>query len=257
MNGGLSVEDPVCGMTVQEATAKGRVRYRDRDYYFCSVHCAEKFRQAPASYLQSQALSETPVESYVCPMCPQVREFHPAPCPSCGMALEREVVLLSSQTEYICPMHPEVVGSGPGNCPQCGMVLEANVPSSERPDDSELHDMTRRLWVTLILTLAIFFLAMVPMVLTRLAPVISVRSNQWIQLLLSTPVVLLGGWPFFQRAWNSIVLARLNMFTLIGIGTAAAYLYSLAGVLRPEMFPRVYEVNRAKWASISKQLRRL
>ena len=185
--------------------------------------------------------------SYVCTMCPEVRESGPGVCPSCGMVLEHEPVSFGSPPSYTCPMHPEIVRSEPGTCPLCGMALEARAPAAGELENPELRYMTRRLWVSLLLTLPILFLAMGPMLPVRFPSPPWIRSSsQWIELILATPVVLWGGWPFFQRAWNSIVSMRLNMFTLIGIGTGTAYLYSLAAVLRPEIFPAPYRGERGE-----------
>ena len=240
--------DPVCGMAVWPETAAERVSYQGRDYYFCSAHCAEKFRQAPRDCLQPRVPQMEPDgdDSYLCPMCPEVRESSPGACPSCGMALEREPVSAVVMTEYVCPMHPEIVRSEPGACPLCGMALEARAASTEEPENPELRYMTLRFWVGLILTLPVLGLAMGPMLPIRFPSLPGMRSTQWIELILATPVVLWCGWPFFQRAWRSIVSRRLNMFTLIGMGTGAAYLYSLVAVFRSQMFPTPYRGERGE-----------
>ncbi len=254
------IKDPVCGMAVDSATAKQRRAHGGQTYYFCSQHCAEKFEAAPEKFLQAPARSsgivtlgakpvsasasvehhpEAPAKTdYVCPMCPEVREIEPGACPRCGMALEPEAPVTAKRVEYTCPMHPEIVRPGPGSCPICGMALEPRTVSIEAEENPELRDMTRRLWISLALTLPLLGIAMADML-----PGMPVQHAlpagwlPWIELLLATPVVLWGGWPFFQRGWSSIVNRSTNMFTLIALGTGAAYAYSVAATLAPGIFP--------------------
>ena len=177
--------------------------------------------------------------AYVCPMCPEVRETKPGPCPTCGMALEPETPLV--KTEYTCPMHAEIVRSEPGNCPICGMALEPRVVSAAEEEHPELRDMMRRFWVSLVLTAPLFALAMADML-----PGMRVEGGlpngwlPWLELILATPVVLWGGWPFFERGWASIVNRSANMFTLIAMGTGVAYGYSLIATLAPGIFPQSF-----------------
>ena len=176
---------------------------------------------------------------YTCPMHPEVRQPGPGTCPKCGMALEPVTVAPpAARTEYVCPMHPEVVRPEPGSCPKCGMALEPRVASGEEEKNPELVDMSRRFWVGLVITVPLLILAMGDYLpghpLERLA---SARALQWLELVLATPVVLWGGWPFFVRFWRSLVNRSLNMFTLIGLGVAVAYLYSLVATLMPGIFP--------------------
>src|SRR5437016_2206020 len=254
------IKDPVCGMAVDPATAKQRRAHGGQTYYFCSQHCAEKFEAAPEKFLQAPARSSGLVmlgakpmaartsdepypaapakRGYVCPMCPEVREIEPGACPRCGMALEPEAPVIAKRVEYTCPMHPEIVRPGPGSCPICGMALEPRTVSIEAEENPELRDMTRRLWISLALTLPLLGIAMADML-----PGMPVQHAlpagwlPWIELLLATPVVLWGGWPFFQRGWSSIVNRSTNMFTLIALGTGAAYAYSVAATLAPGIFP--------------------
>jgi Cu+-exporting ATPase len=257
------VKDPVCGMTVNPATAKHTLEHAGKAYYFCCGHCAEKFRANPQTYLAPAAppagmhvvsimpapvraasavetqLAASPVrDNYVCPMCPEVRETKPGPCPSCGMALEPELPAASTRVEYTCPMHPEIVRSGPGSCPICGMALEPRTVTATEEDNPELRDMTRRFWISLLLTAPLLAVAMADML-----PGMPVQHAlptgwlPWIELLLATPVVLWGGSPFFQRGWTSIVNRSTNMFTLIAMGTGVAYLYSLVAIVFPQIFP--------------------
>ena len=254
------IKDPVCGMAVDPATAKQHRAHAGQTYYFCCQHCAEKFEAAPEKFLQAPARSsgivtlgakpvsasasvehhpEAPAKTdYVCPMCPEVREIEPGACPRCGMALEPEAPVIAKRVEYTCPMHPEIVRPGPGSCPICGMALEPRTVSIEAEENPELRDMTRRLWISLALTLPLLGIAMADML-----PGMPVQHAlpagwlPWIELLLATPVVLWGGWPFFQRGWSSIVNRSTNMFTLIALGTGAAYAYSVAATLAPGIFP--------------------
>ena len=175
--------------------------------------------------------SPDPTSDYVCPMCPEVRQSGPGACPSCGMALEPETVALSTATHYTCPMHPQIDELAPGNCPICGMALEPKTVVAEN-DNPELRDMLRRFWVSLVFTVPLLFLAMAPM----FSMVFHFAALPWVELGLATPVVLWCGWPFFERAWASLVNRSTNMFTLIGLGVGVAYLYSLAAVLMPSKF---------------------
>ncbi len=176
--------------------------------------------------------------AYVCPMCPEVRQIGPGPCPKCGMALDPESPALpASKTEYTCPMHPEILRSEPGSCPICGMALEPRTVTVEE-ENPELRDMTRRFWISLALTAPLLAIAMGSM----LSPHTFMASPwnwglPWLELLLSTPVVLWGGWPFFQRGWASVVNRSTNMFTLIAMGTGVAYLFSVVATLFPRIFP--------------------
>ncbi len=189
--------------------------------------------------------------SYVCPMDPEVRENKPGPCPKCGMALEAEFIspFPATKTEYICPMHPEIVRQEPGSCPLCGMALEPRTVTLEEEANPELEDMTRRFWISAVLSVPVLFLAMSDMIPGQpVQHAVSFRLLSWIQLLLATPVVLWGGWPFFERGWTSIINRSLNMFTLIAIGVGAAYLYSLAAMLFPSLFPDAFRSHGGELA---------
>ncbi|PYV50300.1 MAG: cadmium-translocating P-type ATPase [Acidobacteria bacterium] len=171
-------------------------------------------------------------------MCPEVRESKPGACPSCGMALEPEFQEVLTKVEYTCPMHPEIVRDQPGSCPICGMALEPRTVTATEEDNPELRDMTRRFWISVALAVPLLAIAMVDMLpgmpVQRLLPG---AWLPWIELLLATPVVLWGGWPFFERGWASIVNRSTNMFTLIAIGTGVAYFYSFVATVFPEIFP--------------------
>ena len=175
-------------------------------------------------------------------MDPEVRESKPGACPKCGMALEPAAPSAPAvKTEYVCPMHPEIVRPEPGFCPICGMALEPRTVTLEEEANPELVDMTRRFWISLVLTAPISFLAMSDMIPGQpLQRIVSPQLLNWLQLLLATPVVLWGGWPFFQRGWASIVNRSLNMFTLIAIGVGTAYVYSVVATLFPHVFPESF-----------------
>jgi Cu+-exporting ATPase len=182
-------------------------------------------------------------------MCDGVVSDKPGACPKCGMALERNPAYAEKQqTVYTCPMHPEIREDKPGNCPICGMTLEP-VTASEAPDEdnAELKDMTRRFWIGLALTLPVLVLSMgeVAPGLRELLASLGKTSVVWAQFILSTPVVLWAGWPFFERGARSLVTRHLNMFTLISMGTGAAYLYSVVATLFPSLFPNSFRMNGA------------
>jgi P-type Cu+ transporter len=178
---------------------------------------------------------------YICPMCPEVRQLGPGPCPSCGMSLEPETPLPTAKVEYTCPMHPEVVRSEPGACPICGMALEPRTVTAHEEENPELRDMSRRFWVGVALTTPLLAIAMGSMFGYKLR--IDLDLNGFIinlpriEFALATPVVLWGGWPFFERFWTSLVNRSFNMFTLIGLGTGVAYLYSVVATFAPKIFP--------------------
>ena len=233
-------------MEVDPQHAPATVEHGHRTYYFCCEGCASRFQADPEGILQrSDAASPSPTgpsASYFCPMCPDVRAARPGSCPSCGMSLEPDhEALTSAQIQYTCPMHPEVTQSGPGSCPTCGMALEARTVSVVEESNPELEGMLRRFWISTALTVPVFLLAMSEMIPGRPThTLISMGTLQWIQFFLATPVVLWGGWPFFQRGWQSVVHRSPNMFTLIAMGTGASYGYSLVAITLPEIFPAAY-----------------
>jgi len=170
-------------------------------------------------------------------MCPEVREDGPATCPKCGMALEPEAPSVPTRTQYTCPMHPEIIRDEPGDCPICGMALEATTVTLEEEENPELVDMTRRFWVGGILTVPLVIVAMGEFLGISFEWLATPRTLSWLELVLATPVVLWGGWPFFVRAWQSVINRSLNMFTLIGLGTGVAYSYSVVATAAPGIFP--------------------
>ena len=266
-------KDPICGMTVDEATALSA----ERDgglFYFCSEHCRKKFLAQPqpaGSEVASgcagketdekhgtdhdhshhghehAAVNPSAAAKYFCPMCPGVESDQPRDCPKCGMALERNPLWkpAASATIYTCPMHPEIEQDRPGDCPKCGMALEPKTPAADDPaEDKEIRSLSRKFWVGLVLTLPVFFIAM-----AHIIPGLDVEAwisksvSKWIEFALTTPVVLWAGGMFFSRGWRSIVNRSLNMFTLIAVGVGAAYLYSLVAVLMPGIFPASFRQN--------------
>ena len=240
--------DPVCGMSTDNRDQFIPHRHGDETYYFCSEHCLEKFTANPGAYNKEQkddnpedVRNHAPKKGniYTCPMHPEVKEDGPGSCPKCGMALE-PLTPVAVKVEYTCPMHPEIVQDEPGSCPKCGMALEPRdiAPDAEEKN-AEYEDMRRRFIVGAILTIPLVVIAMRDMLpggylLEQLA---GDRTLGWLELILSTPVVLWAGWPFYVRAVQSVFNRSLNMFTLIGLGVSVAYVYSLVGVLFPEIFP--------------------
>jgi Cu+-exporting ATPase len=176
--------------------------------------------------------------AYTCPMHPEVRQGHPGNCPKCGMALEPVTAAPPvTKVEYTCPMHPQIVRDAPGNCPICGMALEPRTVTGGEVPSPELVDMTRRFWIAALLALPVFLVAMSDLLPGRPLHFLDMRLLNWVQLVLATPVVLWCGWPFFERAGASVIHRSLNMFTLIALGTGAAYLYSLPATVAPGIFP--------------------
>ena len=236
--------DPVCGMTVTPDDAAGQFEHRGDTYYFCSTHCLERFRESPDRFLEPGLTSAQPPAAegieYTCPMDPEVRQIGPGACPKCGMALEPVEAQAETRVEYTCPMHPDIVRSEPGACPICGMALEPRTVTVEA-ENPELADMTRRFRISSLLTLPLLAFMVSDMLPGRpIERALGARAVTWLQFVLATPVVLWGGWPFFVRGWASIVNRHLNMFTLIAIGTGAAFAYSVAATVVPGIFPDAF-----------------
>ncbi len=267
-------KDPICGMTVDEATSL-RAERDGQTFYFCSEHCRQKFLAQPAPQLltiqkhhrmeekhsapehskheahihgsesgcENGATTEmkpSPAAKYFCPMCEGVESDEPGDCPKCGMALEKNPAWKpAGKVIYTCPMHPEIEQDEPGDCPICGMALEPKTVTRDTEEESgELRDMTRRFRIGAALTLPVFLLAMAHLAPgLRLDSIIPESVSLWLQFILSTPVVLWAGWPFFKRGWRSLKTMNLNMFTLIAIGVGTAYVYSAVAMLFPDLFP--------------------
>lgn len=244
----VMIKDPVCGMAIEPSTAGYNYTYKDHTYYFCSEHCEKKFADHPQDYLIpksstcSTGTCDIHQQIYTCPMHPEIKQNKPGSCPKCGMALEPEGVdITSSKTEYVCPMHPEVIQDHPGNCPKCGMALEPRTAVIEE-DNPELIDMSRRFWVSAVLSLPVFLLAMIADLMPSLLPeTLSMTNVQWIEFILATPVVLWGGWPFYVRGVQSVITRNLNMFTLIALGVSVAWLFSVVALLFPGIFPQTMQ----------------
>lgn len=210
-----AVVDPVCGMKVDPDNAAGSFEYQGKTYYFCSTHCLHRFRENPESFLN--------------------------PAPQQLIGITRQPKQVARDEKYTCPMHSEIVRDGPGSCPICGMALEPVTVSLDQEENPELIEMTRRFWISVILTIPVFALGMSDLIPGQpLQQLVSMRTLQWVQLILASPVVLWCGWPFFVRAWESIVNRSLNMFTLIGLGVAVGYLFSVIAVVMPSVFPHSF-----------------
>jgi Cu+-exporting ATPase len=238
---GLAI-DPVCGMRVDpERPPGGAMEIGGRKVAFCSARCRAKFAASPTEF---DRIADAPAETagergkFTCPMHPEVRQDGPGACPRCGMALERETPLPSDRTEYVCPMHPEIVRDAPGSCPICGMALEPRTAAVGEEKNPELQDMSRRLWVSAVLTVPTVIIAMSDLVRGEASrALISPDLAVWIELGCSAPVVLWGGWPFFERGWQSVRSGHLNMFTLIALGTATAFGFSVFATFLPTLLP--------------------
>ncbi len=202
-------KDPVCGMDVDPHTATFRATYQGRTYYFCSAGCRTRFQAEPQRYLEPQAAEPVP-----------------------------------EGTIYTCPMHPEVRQVGPGACPICGMALEPVMATADAGPNPELADMTRRFWISVALTVPLMILGMGIELVGLKLPVSGAALN-WVQFALATPVVLWAGWPFLERGWRSVLSLNLNMFTLIGLGTAVAWLYSVVATIAPGIFPHAFRMGDA------------
>lgn len=231
--------DPVCGMKVDPSRSAGSAKFDSKTYYFCSKGCLDKFQAEPRQYLKgTKNIARQEVRNHS-------KDAHA--CCGGGSHSGKRVVDTSttagkdsstgSSTEYTCPMHPRIIQNEPGDCPICGMALEPLTIAAEE-ENPELVDMTRRFWFSTILAVPVLMLAMTADLLPALLPEgLSMRIVQWIEFGLATPVVLWGGWPFFVRGWKSVRTWNLNMFTLIGLGVSVAWLYSVAALMFPQIFP--------------------
>jgi len=207
--------DPVCGMAVT-AASEHRSVHQGNTYLFCSPGCKRKFDAEPARYAAASASSGAALHWHASASSPAVPQA-PAAAPG---------------TIYTCPMHPEIRQDHPGTCPKCGMTLEPLLPDLDE-DNPELRDFSRRFWWTLPLTLVVLALAM----LGERLHLMDMATQSWVELVLSLPIVLWAGWPFFSRGWQSLVNRSPNMWTLIGLGTGAAFVYSVVATVAPELFP--------------------
>jgi Cu+-exporting ATPase len=217
-------KDPVCGMLVDPQKPAAKIEYGGTPYFFCSKGCAEKFEKEPQKYLAAQDKAAKESASHA---GHDDHSIHAA-------AATNPASAATQGTRYTCPMHPQIVQIGPGSCPICGMALEPKDAFAEVEADPEYDSMFRRCWVSAALSLPVLLIAMFGD--TLMLPLSSGARN-WLEFVLATPVVLWGGWPFFHRFWSSIVNRSPNMFTLIALGTGAAYLDSVAATLFPQIFP--------------------
>ncbi|WP_445259276.1 heavy metal translocating P-type ATPase [Nocardioides aurantiacus] len=215
-----AVVDPVCGMQVDPAATDHHAVHDGETFHFCSAHCQAKFTANPDQFLNHDIVSEA---------------GHPSHSVTPGNEQSG-----SADVEYTCPMHPEIRQMGPGPCPICGMALEPVTVTADTGPSAELTDMTRRFWISLILSLPVIVLEMGGHLFPALHDVISPKASVWTQFVLATPVVLWGGWPFFQRGWTSVKTMKLNMFTLIAMGTGVAWLFSVVATLAPGVFPDAF-----------------
>jgi len=253
--------DPVCGMEVPE-DKDIHTEHAGEIYSFCSDSCLAKFTASPEQYLHdkespdtkedhtgcsqhaSHVAPGTPADQadesaiYTCPMHPEVEQQGPGSCPKCGMALELKTLsTIVTKTEYTCPMHPEIVRDHPGSCPKCGMALEPRTVEAEE-DSHELDDMTRRFWVSALFAIPVLFSAMAAEFWPEgMAELINPNLRQWLEMVVSAPVVIWGGWIFYVRAVQSVISRNLNMFTLIGLGVSVAWTYSVIATVAPGIFP--------------------
>ena len=214
--------DVVCGMMVEPAKAAGTSEYEGKRYFFCGKGCKAKFDAEPEKYVKPGfGTRDSGFEEHRTSAIPNPESRIP-----------------TAATKWTCPMHPEIVRDAPGACPICGMALEPLTITAEEPENEELRDMTRRFWTGVALTIPTLSIGMAELIPGRpLEQVLSPAVGAWTQLVVATPVVLWGGWPFFVRGWQSVVNRSLNMFTLIALGVGVGYVYSLIATLAPELFP--------------------
>jgi P-type Cu+ transporter len=238
-NGGAAfATDPVCGMSVDPATAKHKAEHAGATSYFCSPGCREKFVADPARFLAE------PVQA---PAGAAHNHAH-------GVSASPSPTPAPAGTIYTCPMHPEIRRDHPGSCPICGMALEPEIATEATGPNAELVDMTRRFWVALALSIPVFALEMGGH-LAGLDRFIPEGLSNWIQLALATPVALWAGWPFFERGRASLKNRSLNMFTLIAMGVGVAWAYSVVATVAPGLFPPAFQAGHGGWRFISKRRR--
>ncbi len=207
MNKNKIIKDPVCHMKVDN-NSKHHIKYKDKSFYFCSSSCQSKFRNEPDKYIKN----------------------------------EKETIVLDKGTQYTCPMHPEIIQDEPGDCPKCGMALEPiQKKTLEKDDNLELETMTKKFWISSILAVPLFLLAMMADLTEILFSILSMKEIQFIEFLLATPIVIWGGWSFYVKAYKSVITKNLNMFTLIGLGVSVAWIYSVIALFFPHIFPQTLQ----------------
>jgi heavy metal translocating P-type ATPase len=227
------VTDPVCGMSVDPGTAEHQLLHDGETVYFCSGHCQAKFAADPGRY------ATTPAHAPQHDGQDHGGHDHAGQGGAGVLADEADVV------EYTCPMHPEIRQPGPGACPICGMALEPVTVTADTGPSQELVSMTRRFWVGVVLSLPVLVLGMGGDLFPAIHDLLSPAASNWAQLVLATPVVLWGGWPFFERGWASVRTRNLNMFTLIAMGTGVAWLFSVIATVAPGIFPDAFRADGA------------
>ena len=234
-----AVKDPVCGMDVDPSVSEYSSEHDGQTYFFCSGHCQAKFDAAPQTYVSPEAGHGPAHEHAGHDHAGHDRHAHGEPPATAAAAPAGEVA------EWTCPMHPEIRRPGPGSCPICGMALEPVMVTADSGPSPELADMTRRFWVGVALSFPVVVLGMGGDLIPAIHDVISPRASAWVQLALATPVVLWGGWPFFQLGWTSVRTLKLNMFTLIAMGTGVAWLFSVVATAAPGIFPDAFRMDGA------------
>ncbi len=219
-------KDPVCGMSVQPESAAARREYAGKTFYFCAEGCARKFDATPQKYLDVTVTSSA------------------EPTSAAAQSPARSPGILGSANIYTCPMHPQIARQGPGSCPICGMALEPRTATAEDERNPELASMSRRFWVSAALSLPVFLLGMSDFLPGQpVQHLLSMRAISWIEFVLASPVVIWGGWPFFKRGWESLFNRSPNMFSLIALGTGTAFVYSVAALLFPGIFPDSFRMS--------------
>jgi Cu+-exporting ATPase len=255
------VKDPVCGMDVDPAVSRFRSEHAGQTYFFCSGHCQARFDANPLAYVAAAGRDHGHPEHdgqdhhehahhehahHEHAHHEQAHHDHgdghthhqpPAPTPSPAAGAE--------VAEWTCPMHPEIRRPGPGSCPICGMALEPVMVTADSGPSPELADMRRRFWTGVALSVPVVGLGMGGELVPAIHDVISPRASAWAQLVLATPVVVWAGWPFFQRGWTSVRTLKLNMFTLIAMGTGVAWLFSVVATVAPDIFPDAFRMDGA------------
>nr|WP_035919437.1 heavy metal translocating P-type ATPase [Knoellia sinensis] len=230
----ITVKDPVCGMDVDPAVSPHQSDHGGRTFHFCSAHCKATFDAEPAAYAAASGDGE-----------PGHHDGHGHHGAGQGQGGAAPAPAPGEVAEWTCPMHPEIRRPGPGSCPICGMALEPVMVTADSGPSPELADMTRRFWTGVALSIPVVILGMGGDLFPAIHDAISARASAWLQLVLATPVVLWAGWPFFQRAWTSVRTLKLNMFTLIAMGTGVAWLFSVVATLAPGIFPEAFRMDGA------------
>lgn len=245
------MRDPVCGMRIEPRKTTNHLNHNNRDYYFCSIGCEAQFTTAPSEFIEAKdpvcgmdvdRMTAAHIHSHngtVLYFCSTGCETKFVTNPDTYLDPSEPAEPMPEGTLFTCPMHPEIVQDGPGSCPKCGMALEPmGIPAEDTGPNPELIDFTRRFWIGTLFTVPLLVLSMGPYVgLGFIRDAIGEKLTLWIELLLGTPVILWAGWPFFGRGVQSVINRSLNMFTLIGMGVGAAYVFSVVAVLVPDIFP--------------------